>query len=103
MVIKAPGGVGVPDLPDRLADDVGNLDIGLGGDLAGDERDAGGQDRLAGDPAALILGDDRIQNAIRNLVRNLVGMAFGDGFGREQVVVSAHYSESLIVVCCLRV
>src|SRR3989449_4839630 len=84
----------------RLPDDVGDLDVGLSGDLAGDERDAGGQDRLTGDTGALILGDDRIQNAIRDLVRNLVRMAFGDGFGREQVIVSAHYSESLIVVRC---
>ncbi len=90
VVIEPPGGVRIADLPDCLADDVGDLDIGLGGDLAGDERDAGGQDRFARDPAALVLHHDRVQDAVGNLIRDLVGMTFGDRFRGEQEVMSAH-------------
>ena len=43
--------VGVADVADHLADDVGIVDHGLGGDFAGDDGDAGGDHRLAGHAA----------------------------------------------------
>ena len=54
-------------------------------DFAGDDRQAGGDERLARDARGRVFGDDRIEHRVRNRVSDLVGMAFGDGFGREQV------------------
>ncbi len=88
MVVESPGGVGVTDVLDDVADDVGDFDIGLRGDFTGDERDAGGQNRFACHPREFVLGNDGVQDAVGDLIGNLVRMALGDGLGREEVVVS---------------
>ena len=61
MEVESPGGVAIADVLDDLADDVGNFDIGFGGDFAGDKGDAGGEDGLTGHAAVLVLGDDGVQ------------------------------------------
>ena len=54
------------------------IDVGLGGDFAGNDHQAGGGQRLGGDAAVGILLQAGVQNGVGDLVGNLVGMAFGD-------------------------
>ena len=48
---EAEVGVGVADLADRLAGDLLDVDVGVGRDLAGDDDQAGVDERLAGHAA----------------------------------------------------
>ena len=67
----------VADADDRVAHDLRDLDVGARGDLAGDDGEAGGDHRLAGDAGHRVLGEDRVEDRVRDLVGHLVGMAFG--------------------------
>ena len=67
----------VPDLGDGLADDVLVVDYGGGRDFAGDEHEAGRDERFARDAAHRILREDRVENGVGHLVGDLVGMPFG--------------------------
>ncbi len=88
---EAEVGVDVADLADRLASDLLDVDVGLGRDLAGDDHEAGVDERLARDATVRVLGEDRVQDAVGDLVRDLVGMTLGHRLGREQeAVVLAH-------------
>jgi hypothetical protein len=49
--VEAVLGAVVADLADLLADERRDVDVGLGRDLSGDDDEAGGHQRLAGDPA----------------------------------------------------
>jgi hypothetical protein len=60
-----------------------NVHVSRGGDLAGHDADAGGDQHLAGHAAGRIVRQDGVQYGVRNLVGDLVGMAFGDGFRRK--------------------
>ena len=86
---EAEVGVGVADLADRLAGDLRDVDVGLGRDLAGDDDEAGVDQRLAGDAAVRVVGEDRVEDAVGDLVGDLVGMALGHRLGGEQVLVVA--------------
>jgi len=81
--IEADGGVGVADFSDGIACELGDIDDGLGGNLAGDERHAGGNKGFAGDAAVGVLGQHGIQNGIGDLVGDFVRMAHGDRFAGE--------------------
>ena len=48
----------------RRAHDFLEVDVGAGRDLAGDDREAGGDERLAGDAAGRILGQDGVENGV---------------------------------------
>ena len=72
---------------DRVADDVGNVHVRRGGDLAGHHGHAGGDQRLAGHAARGIIGEDGVEHRIGDRVGDLVGMTFGDGLGREDVAL----------------
>ena len=76
----------VADAVDGLAGDLGDLDVGRRADLAGDDAQARGDHRLAGDAAVGILGEDGVENGVGDLVGHLVGMALGDAFGGEGVI-----------------
>ena len=65
------------------------LVVGLGRDLAGDDHQACVDQRLAGDPAARVGGEHRVEDAVGDLVGDLVGMALGHRLGGEQVLVVA--------------
>ena len=41
MIVESPGGVAITDILNDLADDIGNLDVGLGGNFTGHEGNAG--------------------------------------------------------------
>src|SRR5439155_14315208 len=91
----------VTDLVDRRADDLLEIDVGAGGDLAGDYRQPGGDERLAGDAADRILRENRIENGIGNLIGDLVGMTFGDRFGGEEVPSLTAHAVSFMRICTL--
>src|SRR5439155_27096076 len=70
---------------DRAADDVLEIDVGARRDLAGDDREAGGDERLARDAAHRILREDGVENRIGNLIGDLVGVSLGDRLRGEEV------------------
>ena len=95
LVVEAVLGARVADALDRLADDAGQVGVGRGRDLAGDEGQAGGDHRLAGHPAHGVLGEERVEDRVRDLVRDLVRVALGDRLrGEEMTAVLAHSKTS---------
>src|SRR5213078_1552179 len=78
------------DLRDALADELRDVDVDLGRDLAGHDDEAGGDQRLAGHAAVRVAAQHRVEDAVRHLVGNLVRMAFGDRLGREEELSRAH-------------
>ena len=76
----------VADLPDRVAHDLLEVDVGRRRDLAEHCHEACRCRRLAGDPGVGIGLDDRVQDRVRDLVAHLVRVPFGHRLGREQVV-----------------
>ena len=71
-------GVVVADLADRLAGQLGDVDVGLGGDLPGHDAQPRGQQRLAGHATVRVLGEDGVEDGVADLVGHLVGMALSD-------------------------
>ena len=72
----------------RLADDVGDIRHGLGGDLTSHRDLPGSGQNLTGHPAVGIAQQAGVQHCVRNGVTELVWMALGDGFGGQNVVIS---------------
>ena len=68
---------------DDLAGELRDVDVGRRRDLAGDDAQPRGEQRLAGDAAVGILGEDRVEHGVADLVGHLVGMALGDALGGE--------------------
>ena len=95
LVVEAVLRPCVPDALDRVPRDARDVDVAGGRDLAGDDDEPRGQDRLAGDPARRILGNNRVQDSVGDLIGHLVGMAFGDRLGREDVLLTGHVCSSL--------
>ena len=80
---------GVADVLDDLADDLLEVDVAVRRDFAGDDGEAGRDERLARDARDRILREDRVEDAVGNLVGDLVGMPFGNGLGRKQMAACA--------------
>ena len=86
-----PAGVGVEaelaarvaDQADPLAHEAGDVEVRVGGDLAGDDDEAGRDERLAGHAAERIFAQDGVEHDVGDLVRDLVGVTLGHGLGRE--------------------
>ena len=53
---------GVADVADRLAHDFLEVDDGVGRDFAGDDDEAGGDQRFAGDAALRVLREDGVED-----------------------------------------
>ena len=64
LVVEAVLGVRVADVLDGLADDGGDVDVRLGGDLAGHDDGAGGQQGLAGDARVRIVLEDGVEDGV---------------------------------------
>src|SRR5262249_40379770 len=80
---------------DRAAHDVLKVDERARGDLAGDDGEAGGDERLACHAADRILRENRVEDRVGNLIGDLVGVAFGDRLRRKQVPsLTAHAARS---------
>ena len=96
LVVETVVGARVADIPDRLAHDDLEIDVGMRRDLAQHEDEAGRRRRLARDAGFRILADDGVQDGVRDLVAHLVGMTLGHGLRGEQVlrgVDDAHRAE----------
>ena len=76
----------VADPVERLPDDPGDVDVGLGRDLAGDDHKPRVDEALACDAAARVVGHHGVEDAVRDLVADLVRMALGDRLRREEVL-----------------
>src|SRR2546429_9581828 len=80
----------VASLLDGVANDVAHLNVGVGRDLADDERQSGGDGGLAGDPAERILRHDGVEDRVRDLVGDLVRVAFGDRLRGKEMVAAGY-------------
>src|SRR5579864_7927554 len=78
-------GVGVADLADDPAGDVGEVDVGGGGDLAGQQHHASRDQRLARHAAGRVQPHHLVEDGIGDLVGHLVRVALGDRLRGEQV------------------
>ena len=87
VAVEAVGGVVVADPADRVARDLRHVDVGLGGDLAGDDDEARVDERLAGHAAVRVVAQDGVEHAVGDLVGHLVGVALRDGLGGEEELV----------------
>ena len=85
VAVEAVGGVVVADVADGLPDDLGDLHVGVRGDLAGDHDHAGGDHGLAGHATVRVVGEDGVEDGVGDLVGDLVGMTLGDRFRSEEV------------------
>ena len=75
--------VHVADVADRGADDFLEVDLGLGGEFAGDDDVVALDQGLAGDAGEPVLRETGVEDGIRDAVGDLVRVALADGFGRE--------------------
>src|SRR5262249_20483492 len=79
--------VGVADLLDGLAGqflDVADSQRGLGGDLAGDNGQVGGDEGLAGDAAGRVVLEAEVEDRVGDLIGHLVRVAHGDRLTGKQ-------------------
>ncbi len=70
--------MGVADLADRLAGNLGIIKHGFSCDLAGDNYKAGCHECLTSDARLWVGSQCRVKYRIRDLVGDFVGMAFSD-------------------------
>lgn len=61
------------------------VDVGLGGDLTGQQHQTGGAQGFSGHARLGVLGQQGVQDGVGDLVCDLVGVTFGDGLGGEEV------------------
>ena len=89
-------GTVVADLAHLRADEARDVDVRLRGDLAGDDDEAGRDQRLAGDAAFAVVAEDGVEDGVRDLVGDLVRMALRDGFRGEREAVRRHVAPSVV-------
>jgi len=94
LVIEPVLGTDVADVLDGPAHNPGDVDVGVGGDLAEDQRGAGGEGRLAGHPSQRILLEDGVEDGIADLIGDLVGMTFGHRLRGEQTPATVTHKGS---------
>ena len=76
--VKAHVGAVVANIENDLAHHVLQVDVGLGGHLAGNDGHAGLDHCLHRDPGFRVVLDDGVQDGVGDLVRHLVRMTLGD-------------------------
>ena len=89
--VKAKFRASVADIANDFAGEVGEVDVGGGGDFAGDYDQARGDQGFAGNAAHGIVFHDGVEDGVGNLVGDFVRMALGYGFRGEEklfIVVS---------------
>jgi hypothetical protein len=74
----------VADLEDLVAHQLRDRRVRLGGDLSGHVHQAGGDQRLHGDPGMRVLAKKRVENGVTDLVSDLVGVTLGHRLRGEQ-------------------
>ncbi len=83
VAVEAERFVVVADPVDGGSHHTGDVHVGLGGDLARNDGQAGGDEGLAGDPAHRVLLEQGIEDGIADLVSHLVGVPLGHRLGGE--------------------
>ena len=83
--VEPVAGVGVADTTNGLAGDGGVIEVGLGGDFPGDQRQPGGYQRLAGHPPVGVLLQDGVENRVRDLIGEFVRVPLGDRFRSKKI------------------
>ena len=78
---------GVADVSHDLADDLLEIDVAVGGNLAHDVDEAGGCAGLAGHAGIGVVSQNLVEDGVGDLVADLVGMALGDGLRSKQTVL----------------
>ncbi len=84
LVIDAVFAVVVADAAQGFARDLAVVDIGAGGDLAGQQHETRGAQGLGGDARKLVLREDSVENRVRDLVGDFVRVALGHRFGSKK-------------------
>ena len=84
--VKADARGVVSDRKDLAAHDLGDLDVRLGGHLAGDMDETGCGHRLDSNARVGIRIKQGVEDRIGDTVTDLVGVTFGDGLGREKLL-----------------
>ena len=85
--------VDVADLADRVADDFLHdcgRQVGLRGDLAGDDDQVSRDQRFAGDAAGRVGGQAVVEDRVGNLVGDLIRVSHRHRFAGKQVTVRSH-------------
>ena len=72
FIVKTVFRFRIADVADRVPDELLEIAVAQGRDLAGDEDEPGRGQRFAGDAALGVLTKKIVQNGIRDLVANLV-------------------------------
>jgi len=70
----------VADIPDRLANQARDVDVGGGRDLARDVDLARDHERFARDSPGGIVAQNRVEHRVRDLIGDLVRVPFGHRF-----------------------
>ncbi len=76
-------GARVADVLDRVADDRANVDVRLRRDLARDDDEPRGDERLAGDAPVHVVLQDGVEDGVGDLVGDLVGVPLRHRLRRE--------------------
>ena len=77
-------------------DEVGKIDVRLGGDFAGDDDQAGGDKRFAGNAAHGVVFQDGVEDGVGNLVGNFVGVTLGYRLrGKQELLIGMRQNSIL--------
>ncbi len=94
--VEAVLGARIADVADYFASEIGEINVGRGGNFAGDDNEARGDERLAADAAHRIVLQDGVEDGVGNLVGNLVGMALGDRLrGKQELLIGMRQNSTL--------
>ena len=94
--VEAVFGAGVADVPDHFARQVGEVDIGLGGDFAGDDYQTGGDEGFAGNATHRVVFHDGVEDGVGNLVGNFIGVTLGDRLrGKQELFIGMRQNSIL--------
>ena len=86
--VEAVERVVIADGGDDAAHEGLEIDIGLGGDFAGDDDQAGGGQGFAGHAAVGVLLEAGVEDGVGNLVGDLVGMTLGHRLRGKQKTIA---------------
>jgi len=86
----------VANVLDDFARQISEIDIGLGGDFAGDDHQPSCNECFAGNAAHRVVCHNGVENGVGNLIGNFVGMALGDGLrGKQELLISMRQNSIL--------
>ena len=96
--VEALAGPVVADAADDAAGDRLGVDLGVRGDLAGQDDQVAGDQRLARDPGQGVLGEVGVEDRVGDLVGDLVRVALGDGLRGQDAAIRGQPDQVLEAV-----